>query len=188
MKYIANLNTEELKIINELLEKTESNDIYELNSKVCKMLKEQSKDRLYCVWKTMRQRCNNPNSHDYKWYGALGINICKEWEDPKAFISWAKSSGYKKGLTIDRIDMNGNYEPNNCRWVTIGQQQKNKRNCVKLEYKGQVHTINEWADITGIHKNVIYYRYHRKWDTKRIFEQKPMPQGKYIRKKGGGLR
>ena len=175
----------EMEIINNLLEKTESKDIYELQSKVDKLLRTQSKDRLYCVWKTMRQRCNNPTSHDYKWYGAEGVKICEDWNNVDNFIAWAKKSGYRKGLTIDRINNNGNYEPSNCRWITIQQQQKNKKNCLILEYKGQKHTITEWSEITGINREIIYDRYYRKWDVKRILEQQPMQKGKYIRKKGG---
>lgn len=90
--------------------------------------------RLYEVWKSMRKRCFNPNSPNYKNYGGRGITICDEWKDSfKAFYDWAISSGYdsnaKRGeYTIDRIDVNGNYEPSNCRWLTIQEQQRNKRN------------------------------------------------------------
>ena len=188
MKYIASVNSQELEIINQLLYKTESKDIYDFQIKINKLLRKQSKDKLYCIWKTMRQRCNNSNSHDYKWYGAVGIKICEEWNDAEKFIEWAEKAGYKKGLTIDRIDNNGDYCPENCRWITIQQQQMNKRNCLILEYKGQKHTITEWSEITGISRNIIYDRHHKKWEVGRILEQKPMPIGKYIRDKKGVIK
>lgn len=78
----------------------------------------------YFVWKTMRQRCNNPKSKDYKWYGALGVTICDRWSDFPTFFA---DMGPANGLTLDRIDASGNYEPNNCRWATWETQRKNKR-------------------------------------------------------------
>lgn len=92
-----------------------------------------SSDRLYCVWNGMRNRCYNPNHKGYESYGGRGITICEEWlNDYLKFKAWAYSTGYdenaEKGeCTIDRIDVNGNYEPSNCRWITIQEQQKNKR-------------------------------------------------------------
>ena len=84
-------------------------------------------ERLYPVWKQMKQRCSNTRNKSYEWYGARGIKVCDEWQDYGVFRSWALSSGYKEGLTIDRINGNGNYEPDNCRWITIQEQQKNRR-------------------------------------------------------------
>lgn len=82
---------------------------------------------LYAVWKAMRQRCNNPNHRDYKWYGARGVRICNEWNDYSVFREWSISNGYDKSLTIDRIDGLSDYSPNNCRWITIQEQQRNRR-------------------------------------------------------------
>lgn len=93
-------------------------------------------DRLYKVYSNMKNRCYNKNSNDYKYYGARGISICDEWlNDYKAFKKWAESSGYdatsKHGeCTIDRIDVNGNYEPSNCRWTDMATQCKNRRNVI----------------------------------------------------------
>ena len=82
---------------------------------------------LYKVLNTMKYRCYNEKSTKYKYYGEKGITICDEWlNDFKSFEQWAISNGYKKGLSIDRINPNGNYEPNNCRWATIIEQNKNR--------------------------------------------------------------
>lgn len=89
-------------------------------------------DRLYMVWAEIGQRCNNPKNKSFKYYGAKGVTRCKEWDDYGAFREWAHSNGYdpyaKFGdCTIDRVDPQGNYEPSNCRWVTIAEQNRNKR-------------------------------------------------------------
>lgn len=84
--------------------------------------------RLYRIWKGVLSRCRNESSTDYKWYGAKGVTVCEEWNEYVNFRDWAISNGYKDDLTIDRIDPFGNYEPSNCRWATIKEQNFNKRN------------------------------------------------------------
>ena len=83
--------------------------------------------RLYRIWTGMRNRCNNPNNHNYVYYGSRGISVCEEWDDYLTFKIWALKNGYNDNLTIDRIDVNGNYTPHNCRWITQSEQCKNKR-------------------------------------------------------------
>ena len=106
---------------------------------------------LYHSWSGMKSRCNNPNDKSYKNYGGRGITVCKEWNDEYlSFRNWAINNGYEKGLTIDRIDVNGNYEPSNCRWSTIKQQENNRRNNRYIEIDGVVHTMTQWAEMYGI--------------------------------------
>lgn len=84
--------------------------------------------RLYRIWLGMKTRCSNSNNHSYKYYGGRGITMCEEWfNDYLAFKQWSLDHGYAENLTIDRIDVNGNYEPSNCRWITMSEQQSNKR-------------------------------------------------------------
>ena len=100
-----------------------------------------SNTRLYNIYSKMKYRCYNPNNDDFKDYGARGISICKEWLSGfENFYNWAITNGYNKDLSIDRIDVNGNYEPSNCRWATPTTQARNKRNqhTNKTGFKGVV--------------------------------------------------
>lgn len=112
-------------------------------------------DRAYWVWAKVKARCYNPNCREYKNYGGRGIKMCDEWLDPKSFVEWAYANGYDKDApkgqcTLDRIDVNKDYEPSNCRFVTNAEQQNNRRDCRKFEYNGEIHTMAEWARIYDI--------------------------------------
>lgn len=115
-----------------------------------------SKDRLYCVWNGILQRCYNPSSENYHNYGGRGITICPEWlNNIDTFFEWAYATGYdenaKRGIcTIERKDVNGNYEPVNCEWITIQQQQKNKRTNVRITINGETKILTDWQKETGI--------------------------------------
>lgn len=86
-----------------------------------------SKERLYNIWRAMRSRCNNPNNWKYSDYGGRGIRVCSEWNKYPVFRQWAMTHGYENSLSIDRIDVDGNYEPDNCRWADDKTQANNKR-------------------------------------------------------------
>ena len=107
----------------------------------------------------MKQRCLNSNQKVYKYYGGRGITICQEWiDDFMSFYDWALENGYQDNLTIDRIDVNGGYEPNNCRWLTMEAQLGNTRRNHFVEINGESHTIAEWARIYGISPQTINSR------------------------------
>ena len=111
--------------------------------------------KLYNVWNTMLTRCHNPNSKSYNYYGRKGIVVCEEWHEAKKFFEWAKNNGYKEGLEIDRINTEGNYCPNNCRWVKRLQNSNNKSNNKVLEHNGETKTLAEWARYFGVnYKNL----------------------------------
>lgn len=115
---------------------------------------------LHYVWSNMKCRCNNPNDKSYIHYGGRGIKVCDEWlNDFMAFYEWSINNGYNKDLSIDRIDVNGNYEPSNCRWTTIEVQSNNKRNTIFVQFRGTSYTISELSKITGIKRCTLYSRY-----------------------------
>lgn len=122
--------------------------------------------RLYRIWANMISRCENPNKPDYKYYGAKGISVCDEWKCYENFQQWATNNGYLDNLTLDRKDGAKNYCPDNCRWITIKQQQNNKQNNHRLEFNGETHTIAEWAEILQIDRATIKDRLRAGWDIK----------------------
>lgn len=129
--------------------------------------------RLYQVWDTMRQRCNNPNCNAYKNYGARGIKIVPEWDDYSVFYDWAMKNGYDENApkfkyTLDRIDVDADYGPENCRWVSMKIQSNNKRNTIKLTYQGETHSLSEWADIIHVNYCTLWGRYKHGWSVERI--------------------
>lgn len=120
--------------------------------------------RLYHIWVNIKSRCNNPNNDSFAIYGGRGIKICDEWQDFSNFMAWALSNGYTDTLTIERIDVNGNYEPLNCKWTTMKEQGNNRRNNHFITYKGITRTIAQWSEIVGIKRNTLYARINRdKW-------------------------
>lgn len=117
--------------------------------------------RLYRIYHNMISRCYRKCTNGYENYGGRGIKVCEQWLGEKGFINfmnWSLSNGYNDELTIDRIDSNGNYEPNNCRWATRKDQCNNRRNNIILEYKDKKYSVSKWSEITGIKKTVIYQR------------------------------
>lgn len=106
--------------------------------------------RIYKIWSGMKDRCFNKNNDAYKNYGGRGITVCHEWLEFIPFYEWAMNNGYRDDLTLDRENVNGNYCPENCRWVNDIVQHNNTRVNRYIEYNGETHTMAEWARITGI--------------------------------------
>ncbi len=134
---------------------------------------EKSNTRLYRIYVGMKQRCYKVSEPCYKYYGGRGIKICNEWlQDFMSFYNWAIANGYKENLTIDRIDVNGNYEPNNCRWATRKEQMNNMRTNRLLTYKGITKNISEWAKEYKIPYDVLQNRITKHgWSIERALTQ-----------------
>lgn len=120
--------------------------------------------RLGKIYHGMLNRCENANNTKYHDYGGRGIQVCDEWKTFPPFKRWALENGYSDELSIDRIDVNGNYEPSNCRWVTNRVQCLNKRNNHYVTYNGRTQTIQEWGEELNIKPNTLIYRLRRGWD------------------------
>lgn len=134
---------------------------------------------LYNVWKTMRQRCNNPKNQDYKWYGACGVSVCKEWNDFAKFREWSLANGYCSGMTIDRVDGSAGYCPDNCAWTTIQEQQKNKRNVLQFSYLGKEYTVESFCKAFKITPQAFHDRRRRNWSLEEIVTIPKAPPGGY---------
>lgn len=121
---------------------------------------------IYRTYFNMKNRCYNPHYYLYKDYGGRGISVCNEWlgdDGFSNFYKWAKENGYHQGLSLDRIDCDGNYSPQNCRWVNMIVQQNNRRNNHMITANGQTHTMAEWARISKIPYSTIQRRIHSGW-------------------------
>lgn len=142
-----------------------------LKIKSCGCSKKESKNfthkmtgsRLYAIWQAMKSRCYYEKNVNFKNYGGRGITVCQEWQEFLPFYEWAMVSGYdenaKRGeCTIDRIDVNGNYEPNNCRWINCKQQANNTRRNHFIEHNGKVQTVSQWANELGVKPDSIFNR------------------------------
>lgn len=125
-------------------------------------------ERIYAIYYNMRNRCCNPNDDRYKDYGGRGISICPEWLDKDGFINfcnWSMKNGYTDELSIDRINVDGNYEPSNCRWATNEEQANNKRNCIYFTFFGVTKNLKEWCKCIGERYDKMYGRYYRGYET-----------------------
>lgn len=130
--------------------------------------------RLFKIWSDMKSRCYNKNNKSYARYGGRGISVCREWVDSfENFRNWAVRNGYEESLTIDRIDNDGNYCPENCRWATVKSQMQNTSRNRRLWLNGEIHTLSEWSDITGIKSHTIARRIDvYKWDLEKALTEK----------------
>ena len=115
--------------------------------------------KIYGVYVNMIERCYNSKNKSFKHYGGRGISVCDDWKnDNTKFFSWAFASGWQESLQLDRIDNEGNYSPENCRFITHKVNVNNRRNNRLLTYKGQAKTFTEWAEISGVSRKLIEYR------------------------------
>lgn len=124
----------------------------------------------YNSYRCMMSRCYREKDVSYPFYGGRGIKVCDAWHDIEAFEAWVEEHPYFNGATIDRIDTNGDYEPSNCKWSTMHEQCKNRRNSIIIKHNGESHNITEWAKITGINRSTINSRYWRGDRGERLFE------------------
>lgn len=169
MKYICQCECGNVKIIR-------SDSLLSGNTKSCGCLKEeqnkinltanhshkQSGTRLYGIWQGIKERCYNKHDARYHRYGGRGITVCDEWKnDFKAFYDWAVNNGYDEKLTINRIDNDGNYQPNNCRWSTVKEQCNNRETNIKITIGNSTRSLQEWCDIFEVDYKKINARYHR---------------------------
>ena len=130
-----------------------------------------SNTEIWKHWKYMKMRCNCKckNSLSYKNYYKRGITYCEEWEDFEPFYEWAMSHGYKDGLTLDRINNDKGYSPDNCRWTTIKEQQNNTRRNRLITYNGRTQTLTQWAEEKGIKYQTLDYRL-KNWNIEKAME------------------
>ena len=127
--------------------------------------------KLYGIRLKMIERCTDPSCDRYKDYGGRGITVCQEWQDDfDNFVEWALNNGYAEGLTIDRIDNDGNYEPENCRWATRREQNRNRRNTIMAEYRGEVKPLRTWCEELNLKYDTMHNRITHGWDVKEAFE------------------
>lgn len=128
----------------------------------------------YGTYKTMMQRCYMSSAGSYIYYGARGISVCEEWHDIEQFKAWVESSGYQPGLSLDRIDSNGDYCPDNCRWATAREQANNRRTNVPFVIRGEKRTLAELAEQFGINRHTLWDRVHRRgWSLDRALYTPP---------------
>lgn len=127
-----------------------------------------SHSRVYGIWRNMLSRCENENGTGFEHYGGRGISVCEEWRNFDSFYKWANESGYSDSLTIDRIDVNKGYYPDNCRWIPFDKQGLNKTNSVILSVNGISKTVSEWANELHACATTMYHRKKRGWSDDRI--------------------
>lgn len=134
-----------------------------------------SHTRIDNIYKAMISRCYHRNNNRYDRYGGRGVCVCDAWlEDKTQFFEWAFLNGYSDNLTLDRVEVNGDYSPQNCRWVTQKKQQNNRTNNRNIEFNGVLHTLAEWSEITGITQGTIWARLKSGWTTEKALTTIPV--------------
>ena len=126
----------------------------------------QTGTRIFRIYYDIRQRCYNENNKRFSDYGGRGITMCDEWKNSfQSFYDWSMANGYSEKLSIDRKDVDGNYEPNNCRWITMAEQSNNKRTSINFSFFGVTKNLKEWCDCIGVSYDKMYGRYYRGCET-----------------------
>ena len=135
--------------------------------------------RIYNIWNGMVGRCHRKTSENYKLYGEKGIFVCDEWLKFQNFCKWSLYNGYRNTLTIDRIDNNKGYSPENCRWVTEDEQHRNRSDNHTLTFDDRTQCVSDWANEVGIKRNTIYERLNRGWSVRDALT-KPLKDKTYV--------
>lgn len=133
----------------------------------------ESKTDLYMHYKLMKSRCH-PRCHNHKIYYDKGVTVCDEWDCKDGYLNfreWSLQNGYKEGLSLDRIDNDGIYEPSNCRWVTMKDQGNNRSTNVFIEYNGEVKTLKQWSEYFGLNYSTVKSRRSMGWDVPELFSE-----------------
>ena len=134
--------------------------------------------RIYKTWLGVKSRCYRKGDKEYANYGGRGIKVCEEWHTFEPFYEWAMNSGYADGLTIDRINVNGDYTPENCRWATRKEQSNNKRTCRMITYNGETKNLTQWAEMYEMRADTLSYRLRKGWDIERALTEKVKERSK----------
>lgn len=136
--------------------------------------------KLYYIHFNMKRRCNGVKTPYYKNYGGRGIKYCDEWEKYENFKKWALESGYEEGLSLDRIDVNGNYYPENCRWISKKEQANNKRQSIMITYNGKTQSLQRWAEESGMRYSTFRARIRSYgWDIEKALNTPVRKSGNY---------
>lgn len=136
--------------------------------------------RLYQTWRGMIDRCENPKAKYYCNYGGRGISVCTEWHEFETFAKWALNNGYTKELTIDRMDNDGSYCPENCKWSTKIEQENNKRSNRKVTINGETKNLCQWCELYGIKEVSVYSRMRYGWDIEKAIKTPVRPSKKIV--------
>jgi len=137
--------------------------------------------RVYKSWHMMISRCENKRNGRYPRYGGRGIRVCAEWKYFPTFLEWADKNGYWPDGTIERVNNDGDYCPNNCRWATLKDQSRNRSNTILYEYNGESRCLPEWAEIYSLKTITLVCRVRRQgWTMKRALNERPQEKDKSI--------
>lgn len=140
--------------------------------------KRKGRSKLYGVWGSMMRRTRNENDPAYKNYGGRGIFVCDDWQKYENFRDWALENGYKEGLTIERIDVNKGYCPENCCWIPKGKQSNNTRRTIVIEFNGKKQNLAEWSMETGIAYTTLFNRIKKGWSVEDALTTPPRTRRK----------